>query len=188
MISIINELLDLARIESRRGKDFEIESLDLGELVQQLIHDFKPPQQRPAPDFDAGPEPALVQVDRKKMAQAIGNVLSNAYKYSPQGGAVTTRLVQAQQQGRPVIGLEIRDQGIGMTPEQLQRVSERFYRADASGSIPGTGLGMSIVKEIMELHGGRLQLESRHGAGSTVTLWLPRVIAATDHSGWANLA
>jgi signal transduction histidine kinase len=60
-----------------------------------------------------------------------------------------------------------------MTPEQLSHVTERFYRADSSGKIPGTGLGMSIVREITELHGGELELSSTQGAGTTVTLWLP---------------
>ena len=60
-----------------------------------------------------------------------------------------------------------------MTPEQLSHVCERFYRADTSGKIPGTGLGMSIVKEIVELHGGDLEITSKVGAGTTVTLWLP---------------
>ena len=73
----------------------------------------------------------------------------------------------------PRVGLEVRDQGIGMTPEQLARVGERFYRADESGTIPGTGLGVSIVKEIIELLGGRMTLESTLGRGTTVTLWLP---------------
>jgi signal transduction histidine kinase len=71
------------------------------------------------------------------------------------------------------VGVEVRDRGIGMTAEQLARVSERFYRADASGSIPGTGLGMSIVKEIIELLGGRLALASEPEQGTAVTLWLP---------------
>jgi signal transduction histidine kinase len=64
-----------------------------------------------------------------------------------------------------------------MTAEQLQRVGERFYRADASGNIPGTGLGVSLVREILQLHGGTLQVESRHGAGSCFTAWLPAVRA-----------
>ena len=70
--------------------------------------------------------------------------------------------------------LTVRDHGIGMTPEQLSHVCERFYRADASGKIPGTGLGMSIVKEIIELHGGDLEITSKVGVGTTVTLWLPQ--------------
>jgi signal transduction histidine kinase len=71
------------------------------------------------------------------------------------------------------VGIRVTDHGIGMTPSQTARVCERFYRADASGSIPGTGLGMCIVKEIVELHGGTVAIESSLGAGTTVTLWMP---------------
>jgi signal transduction histidine kinase len=63
---------------------------------------------------------------------------------------------------------------MGMTDDQLSRVFERFYRADTAGTIPGTGLGMSIVKEIIDLHGGRVEVHSKPGEGTTVTLWLPR--------------
>ena len=71
------------------------------------------------------------------------------------------------------MGLEIADPGIGMTPEQVARVCERFYRADPSGNIPGTGLGMSLVKEITELQGGTVQVTSRPGRGTTVDLTWP---------------
>lgn len=174
MIAILNELLDLARIEARRGKDFVFETVDLSVLTEELLRDFKPPQSRDAPAFHAAAHPVQVSVDRNKLAQAIGNILSNAYKYSPQGGVVEVHIVA---QGAPeggLVGLEVTDHGIGLTAEQLERVSERFYRADASGNIPGTGLGMSIVKEIVELHGGRLALASEFGQGTRVTLWLPR--------------
>ena len=122
-----------------------------------------------------------VCVDLNKMRQALGNVLSNAYKYSPAGGPVQLRLVDgppSQGGAPPMVGIEVRDHGIGMTAQQLSRVSERFYRADASGNIPGTGLGMSIVKEIIELLGGRLALASEPGQGTAVTLWLS-LFAAT---------
>jgi len=115
-------------------------------------------------------------VDLNKVRQALGNVLSNAYKYSPAGGEVSVRLVSgpATTLGTAAtVGVEVRDAGIGMTPEQLARVGERFYRADDSGGISGTGLGMSIVKEITELLGGRLALSSEPGLGTTVTVWLP---------------
>lgn len=176
MISIVNELLDLARIEARRGKDFNLERTDLCSLVRTVIHDFKPPLERAPPVLDLPDTPLQVRVDRAKMAQAFGNVLSNAYKYSPQGGDVhiSVRREQCGWDGAERrIGLLVRDEGIGMAPEQLARVSERFYRADASGSIPGTGLGMSIVKEIIELLGGALELQSQPGQGTQVTLWLP---------------
>ncbi len=173
MISIINELLDLARIEARRGTDFVLEDVDLCTLTQGLLHDFKPPNGRPSPVGEYPAEPTPVRVDRKKALQAIGNVVSNAYKYSPSGGEVRVRIFHDLTAVPPRVGLEVRDQGIGMTPEQLARVGERFYRADESGTIPGTGLGVSIVKEIIELLGGRMTLESTLGRGTTVTLWLP---------------
>ena len=174
MITIVNELLDLARIEARRGADFELENLDLGELSQEVIDDFKPPGERPPPRLSGFARPSPVRVDRNKLAQALGNVLSNAYKYSPAGGQVRVGLVFNDTASVPEVGLEVRDQGIGMTPGQLARVSERFYRADVSGSIPGTGLGMSIVKEIIELLGGHMSLDSAPGRGTAVTLWLPQ--------------
>ena len=173
MIAIVNQLLDLARIEARRGEDFELAECELCTLAAELMRDFKPPQERDSPQFDPGAGPAFVRVDRHKMAQAFGNVLSNAYKYSPGRGPVHVRIVR--EPDGAMVGIEVRDQGIGMTAEQLSRVSERFYRADASGNIPGTGLGMSIVKEIVELLGGRLALASEPGRGTTVTLWLPGV-------------
>jgi signal transduction histidine kinase len=67
-----------------------------------------------------------------------------------------------------------------MTPEQLARVGERFYRADASGTIPGTGLGIGLVREIVNLHGGELTLTSQPGEGSTATLWLPEALALPE--------
>jgi signal transduction histidine kinase len=177
LVAIVNELLDLARIEARRGQDFEIETVDLAELVGEIVGDFKAPGGREAPEWRALPGPAgvPVRVDRNKLRQALGNVMSNAYKYSPEGGAVQVGLVHERgHEGVPAwVGVQVRDRGMGMSPEQLARVTERFYRADSSGNIPGTGLGMSIVKEIVELLGGRLALASATGEGTTVTLWLP---------------
>ena len=179
MISIINELLDIARIEARRGKDFSIERVDVGDLLHGVVAGFKPPQGRPAPKEPLIEGPLRVSADRKKLIQAVSNVISNAYKYSPGGGTVDIELAPPTS-GDPLLGIRITDHGIGMTPEQLAHVCERFYRADTSGKIPGTGLGMSIVKEIIELHGGRLELASKVGAGTTVTLWLPAADMQTN--------
>jgi len=170
MISIINELLDLARIEARRGKDFTFQRVDVPALMQEIVSSFMPPDGRPKPAIQVGENACWVRADRKKLQQAINNVLSNAYKYSPNGGAVTVELA-ADPPGQ--LCLRVRDQGLGMTPQQVARVCERFYRADTSGKIPGTGLGMSIVREIIELHGGAVEIDSYPGKGSTVILRLP---------------
>lgn len=173
MISIINELLDLARIETRRGKDFVIETLDLRSVIRQVVEGFRPPADRPAPELDISAAPVCVRADRSKLTQALSNLVSNAYKYSPGGGPVAIRTCELHQ-GRSVrLGVAVQDVGIGMSPEQLGRVGERFYRADATGTIPGTGLGLCLVKEIAQLLGGELVVASTLGEGTTATLWLP---------------
>jgi signal transduction histidine kinase len=191
MIGIINELLDLARIEARRGKDFQITRLDLGELLAEVAAGFKVPAGREAPVQPRSATRCPVRVDRKKLTQAIGNILSNAYKYSPDGGAVEIELLppgaESAERQPAQIGIRITDHGIGMLSEQRGRVCERFYRADTSGKIPGTGLGMSIVKEIIELHGGSIDIASQFGEGTQITLWLPLATSESAKVGAGDM-
>jgi PAS domain S-box-containing protein len=173
LINMVNELLDLARIEARQGKDLKRERCSLGALVRQAAAAFA---SQPGGDRLAvamAHADAEIFVDPEKTHRVFTNVLSNAFKYSPAGGAIEVRTLAGQLAGQPAVGLRVRDHGIGMSPEQLGRVFERFYRADPSGNIPGTGLGMSLVKEITELQGGSVQIDSRPGEGTSVTLWWP---------------
>ena len=174
MSSIINELLDLARIEARRGLDFEMQSLDLNVLISEAIQGFKCQGDDRFPIIKILDQPMGILGDRRKISQAVINILSNAFKYSPSGGEVVVTLRQSSIGDREGYSIDIRDHGIGMSDETVERVCERFFRADATGNIPGTGLGMSIVKEIMELHGGTVSIASSLGFGSTVSVWLPR--------------
>jgi PAS domain S-box-containing protein len=168
--ALVNELLDLARIEARQGKDFIFEQVDLCALVRETVSADHEGSQWRWPVRVAVPEtPVWVRGDANKLRQAVGNVLSNAYKYSPDGGEIHVAL--RRDLGEVVV--EVQDHGLGMTPDQAARVCERFYRADRSGRIPGTGLGMSIVKEIVTLHGGRLNIDSQLGMGTAVAIHLP---------------
>ena len=191
MNHIINELLDLARIEARRGADFERVPLDLAQLVRDAVADFRPPDGRDAPQvLDLG-APAPAWGDRGKLRQVLFNLLSNAYKYSTAPSEVTVRLLCDDGDGDDAnarVGLAVTDRGIGMTPEQTARVFERFYRADPSGTVLGTGLGMSIVREIVQLHGGQVALDSQPGEGTTATVWLPRHQGAADDGAPAQPA
>lgn len=174
MIAILNELLDLAHIDEWGAKDFRAESIALQSLLSEVVRCFKLPPGQAAPFLHMPQAPLMVTVDRKKMIQAILNVLANAYKYSePQGLIRITLELRAGQ-----AALCIKDQGIGMTPDQVRRVGERFYRADTSGKVPGTGLGMSIVNEIVALHHGSVLIESEIKKGTSITLLLP--LAAVD--------
>jgi PAS domain S-box-containing protein len=169
MASILNELLDLARIEARRGKDFVMERVTARDLVDEVVSSFRLPPGRTAPIIETPDQPLMFVADRKKALQVVLNVLSNAYKYSMPPGSV--RISITPQLGQ--VALRISDCGIGMTPSQISKVCERFYRADASGKVPGTGLGMSIVKEIMTLHHGSIEIESEPGQGTIVKLLFP---------------
>ena len=174
MMAILDELLDLARIESRHALDFEFQPVNLCALVQQTVDDFGVPDGRERPGLTLPADLPWVSVDARKLSQALRNLLSNAYKYSPGGGPVALRVQAATAEQ---VDIEVQDQGIGMTAEELAHVTERFYRADRSGAIPGTGLGMAIVKEIVELMGGSLHLDSEPGRGTRVTLRLRRIEA-----------
>lgn len=176
MVSIINELLDLARIEARRGKDFNITQVSATSLLSEIVSSFKAPQGRSQPDVHLVAHPAWIRADAKKITQAITNVISNAYKYSPEGGPVVIDVLDTQKAA--YVGIRVSDIGIGMSPAELSRLFERFFRADTSGKIPGTGLGMSIVKEIIDLHDGEVEVHSQPGQGTQVTLWLPVAEAA----------
>jgi signal transduction histidine kinase len=116
-------------------------------------------------------EPDLqLSADPIKIHQVLENLLSNAFKYSPQGGLVTVTGAP----GPDGYSVTISDQGIGMTKEQVARIFEKFYRADSSNTaIPGTGLGMTIVRNIVDAHGGSIMVESTPGKGTIVRFTLP---------------
>ena len=107
------------------------------------------------------------------MRQVFRNLLSNGFKYSAENKDIILQTSLREKDGKKQFGVSIIDNGIGMTPEQLERVGERFYRADESGSVPGSGLGVSLVIEITSIHGGDVEFVSVMGQGTAVTVWLP---------------
>lgn len=174
LVNMVNELLDLARIESGRAPDFAMEIQELEPIVREVMDSvLMPGDARRAELLSGDAGSLLVRVDGAKLRNAVTNVLANAYKYSRGQGVIRLWLPQRTRRGRPEVGVRISDEGIGMSPEQLSRVFERFYRADPSSEIPGTGLGMTLVKGIVEAMGGTVEIASELGRGTTVTLWLP---------------
>jgi PAS domain S-box-containing protein len=173
LINMVNELLDLARIEARQGKDFRLEAQRLGDIVGDTVSGMSGQGHAREVEVKAPHGDLTLMVDPDKTRQALANVLSNAYKYSPNGGSIVLQTHLNQEGDKPLVGISVTDQGIGMTPEQRSRLFERFYRADPSGNIPGTGLGMCLVKEIMELQGGTVEVQSELGIGTCVTMWFP---------------
>jgi signal transduction histidine kinase len=107
--------------------------------------------------------------DAELLHSAFSNLLSNALKYSPQGGVVTLS-AWARHGGCEVV---VEDHGLGIPPDEVERVRERFYRGSNVGSIPGTGIGLHLVDQIIAQHGGRLRIESELDRGSRMIVWLP---------------
>jgi signal transduction histidine kinase len=109
-------------------------------------------------------------MDEKLLHHILSNLISNAIKYSPQGGTVSLEVVRKQE---PAVIFRIRDEGIGIPPNERDKLFDAFHRARNVGSIPGTGLGLAIVKRSVDLHGGEISVESEVGAGTTFTVTLP---------------
>jgi len=176
MVRILDELMDLGQLEARRGQALEVTRVDLGALLREAVKGFELPAGRQAPQLrDPATWPdAQTAGDADRLVKVIGNVVHNAYKFSSPGTPVQVALGRrATAQGMDELCISVIDQGIGMTPEQLARVGERFFRADDSGRILGAGLGMSIVNEIVKLHGGQVRLRSTPGEGTQVDIGLP---------------
>lgn len=169
IVTMINDLLDLARIEANRQPQMHFGSFDLTMLIRELAGELTFDRQRWPVSLALPPAPVHLHGDRQKVRQAIMNLIVNAQKYSPDGGPIVIKL-EDMPEGHL---LSIEDHGIGMTAEELTHVGEKFWRADTSGKSPGTGLGVAIVREIVQAHGGVLKFRSTPGQGTRVSILLP---------------
>ncbi len=167
---IIGDLLDLSRFQAGHLITLQKSRLDFTALVRQAVAAFQAMTDRHVFRLEFPPEPIILFIDPGKIGQVLENLLSNAVKFSPAGGVIRVS-------GRRTDGeyqVTVADEGIGMEPEQVARIFDKFYRVDASNTaISGLGLGMSMVKSIVETHGGRIWVESRPGQGTEVHFTLP---------------
>lgn len=170
---LLNELLDLSRIEMRAGKDFEIRSQPLAPVVRHACSALLTPESPRDITLRIPEDLPDVALDAEKFEQVLINVLSNSLKYSSLDAPIELGVyLRDTATGRQAC-VSIKDCGIGMTQEQVERVFERFYRADKNSAIPGAGLGMTLVKEIIDMHGGWIAIKSQLGKGTEVCLCLP---------------
>ncbi|TWI69720.1 PAS domain S-box-containing protein [Pseudoduganella lurida] len=173
LVALINEMLDLARIESGGSAAFDIAPRDAAALVSETLAGLDGLAEGARISVDVAPALPPVLADKAKLQQALLNLVSNAIKYSAPDAPIALFLTATQWAGRPAIAFRVRDSGIGMTPEQQAHVFDPFYRTGTKRDVVGSGLGLAIVKEIVELHGGTVQMESAPQDGTTVTLILP---------------
>lgn len=180
---LIDDLLNVSRIESGNALQMNIGQVNLPEVVAKAVtiqngSTYKKPSHSIA--FDLSPDiPVPIQADEDKVEQILANLVSNALKYSPKGGEIkiTGRMMSPE-----LIQMAVSDQGMGIPKEHLAKMGERFHRIDNRDTreIGGTGIGLFLVKALVEQHGGKMWVESEVGKGSTFFFSLPTTQADDD--------
>ncbi len=173
LVELVNDLLDVARIEADRV-EINRSRVDVGEEVREVVELMGPRIAEKRQQLGTHIAPVLppALADASRVRQIVANLLTNAHLYTPEGG----RIHVGVEPDRAWVQIVVEDSGIGMTREQTEHVFERFYRARSGQTMPGTGLGLSIVKSLVDLHQGEIELESEPGRG---TLFCVRLPAAT---------
>ncbi|HQN38858.1 MAG TPA: ATP-binding protein, partial [Thermoanaerobaculia bacterium] len=167
MRKLITDLLDLTRIESGQ-KRRELVPLELADVARAAIESVQPEAERRGIAVTLhAPAPVPMVADRAEMEILFNNLLTNAVKYNRDGGTVTVRLTGGER-----VRIEVADTGIGMTPEETARLFHEFVRIknEKTRNIPGSGLGLSVVRKLAHLNGGEVTVESSPGVGSTFTV------------------
>lgn len=171
MIRLVNDLLQLSKIDS---KDYTLTSewIDFVKFFNRIIDRFELTKDQNVKFVRKLPHQSIfVEIDEDKLTQVLDNIISNALKYSPEGGTITFRVEEKEEN----IIISISDQGVGIPKENIGRIFERFYRVDKARTrkLGGTGLGLAIAKEMVEAHGGEIWATSREGKGTTIYVSLP---------------
>lgn len=169
---LIGDLLDGAHLETGQLA-LDLRPLDLGKLVAQVIDEAQPMTLGHTLVSTIEPDGLIVQGDVVRLEQVVQNLIGNAVKYSPRGTTIRVRASRDEGFAR----LSVADEGIGIPSEELPRLFERFYRVERpeTRSVSGVGVGLFVVRELVRLHGGTVEVQSTVGAGSTFTVSLPLV-------------
>ena len=173
VLRLVNEILELSRL--RAGLlAIDRRNVDIGNLVHRALEQVRPQAEARGLRMESNGaiDGARVLGDEERLLQVLVNLLGNAIKFTPPGGAVRLGVTA----GTDRVEVAVEDTGVGIPPEALPRVFERYWQA--RGTRAGTGLGLAIVKSIVEMHGGRVQAHSSEGKGSRFVVQLPRAAAA----------
>ena len=182
MQRLVEDLISLSRIEAEKYR-LPDASVDLGDLMSEVHSELMDGADGRASDIvcDIAANVPPVGGDRAQLSQALHNLIGNAMKYGRAGTPVTVRLWR---DANNMVRLSVADEGDGIAPEHIPRLTERFYRVDSgrSRALGGTGLGLAIVKHIVERHRGRLDIASQVGRGTVVTILLPMAVSSKGNA------
>jgi two-component system phosphate regulon sensor histidine kinase PhoR len=179
---LIDQMFDLSRVEADH-LDLRIQPFDLSPVVARVVEESRTLLQRHTIELE-NPETLLIDGDEDRLEQVLQNLVYNAIKYSPDGGRIAVSVVPLEQ----TVEISIADPGIGIPEAAQEHVFKRFYRAGNTGrrNISGLGIGLYIVKEIIQRHGGTISFCSTEGVGTTFKISLPRHTQATTQPATRN--
>lgn len=185
LAGLVDNLLDAAAMEAGAMR-LELEPVRVERIAERVVAQRRAMAPRHALAVEAAPHLPLAHADPLRTEQVLANLVDNAIKYSPEGGPVTLRITADD----GAISVRVSDRGVGILPDQAERLFERFYRADGplAKETKGVGLGLFICKSIVEAHGGRISAASGPGAGSVFTFTLPRLADPNEPFGISRTA
>ena len=184
LLDLINQLLDLSKIDAHEI-ELNLQKIDLTEFISETVQAFSPLAESQEVELSCSFENStlMVEIDPQQMERAIGNLVSNAIKFTSKGGFVNVSITK-QNATAGIIKVIVRDNGIGIPENELPHIFDRFYQAPQSGDAygKGTGIGLALVKEIVELHRGSIRVNSSYGKGSefVVSLQEKLQVAGTE--------
>ena len=185
MARIVTDLLTLSRLDYGR-MELRMTRFSLSALLHKVADAMKFTAEDSGHELTVDAPDSLPEItgDRERIEQVVVNILSNAVKYTPSGGHIR---LAACEGGKNTVRITVQDDGIGIPAEDVPRLFERFYRVDKARSraAGGTGLGLAIAKEIVEKHGGHIELASEYGKGTTVHITLPTDLVPDEKEGRA---
>jgi signal transduction histidine kinase len=174
--TLIEDLLNLSRLDLRQVH-FNPTLHDLNNIIRSLVEDRRSlaEEHRLTLSTNLQPDLAPVFMDDVLIVQAFSNLLTNALNYTPTGGEVLVETLSETKDGQRWVGFSVKDTGPGIASEDRQHLFERFYRGKAghSSGAPGTGLGLAIVKQVIDQHGGWIEVPEVAGRGAIFRIWLP---------------
>jgi signal transduction histidine kinase len=180
LLALINDILDLSKIEAGR-MELQLETFPLAPVIADVVKTIEPLAAKNANQIAVNCDSAIgtLHADQMRLRQALLNLMSNANKFTERGSiAIAAR--QGHEDGRDCVTIAVADTGIGMTPEQMGKLFQEFSQASSrtAAKYGGTGLGLAISKRFCQMMGGDITVESAPGKGSTFTIRLPRVVDA----------
>jgi PAS domain S-box-containing protein len=175
LTGLIQDLLDLSRLETE-ATPVQLQPTNLQTITQETLNSFTAKAEAKQIDLrlQIPPDLPLVMAEPYRLEQLFTNLVGNALAYSPSQSRIIVQAGSGAKEHRPMVWVRVMDNGPGIPPEDIPRLFERFFRGQLSqdNNIPGTGLGLSICKEIIDRHGGAIEVESEPGKGSVFTVWL----------------